>query len=267
MAVALLGIAWRTPVQAAPLAQLTPFPTPTPGPDGRIMYQVQPGDTLWRIAAVSGISLEELREYNNLGLNDIIAPGRMLILGVGGPVQELPTQGPPPTATSTLPTPTPGTGTGRVCVLLYLDQDGDALRQEEEPSIAGGAININDRFGEVSLNAVSPAGGISASLFPEPEELGFTCFEIDKGDYNVTVAIPDGYNATTVLNRAVNLSAGQEIFLSFGAQLDAQSLADAPTIIEGGQARSPSLAVVGGLLLLLGVGLGVYFTLFSARRR
>ncbi|MBN1667145.1 MAG: LysM peptidoglycan-binding domain-containing protein [Anaerolineales bacterium] len=264
---ALLGLGWSVPAQAAPLAQLTPFPTPTPGPDGRIMYEVQPGDTLWRIAAVSGISLEELREYNNLGTNEIIAPGRMLILGVGGPVQEVPTQGPPPTATSTLPTPTPGTGTGQICVLLYLDQDGDAIRQEEEPSIARGAININDRLGLVSINAETPAGGISASLFPEPEELGFSCFEVERGVYNVTVAIPDGYNATTVLNKAVSLDAGQELFLSFGAQPDAQTLAEAPTVIQGGQAKSPALAVFGGLFLLAGIGLGVYAALFSTRRR
>ena len=29
------------PVSAAPELQLTTFPTPTPGPDGRIMYIVQ----------------------------------------------------------------------------------------------------------------------------------------------------------------------------------------------------------------------------------
>ena len=42
------------PAYAAPALQLTEFPTPTPGPDGRIIYIVQDGDTLWRIAAVKG---------------------------------------------------------------------------------------------------------------------------------------------------------------------------------------------------------------------
>ena len=46
------------PVSAAPALQLTPFPTPTPGTDGRIIYQVQDNDTLWRISAVSGVSLD-----------------------------------------------------------------------------------------------------------------------------------------------------------------------------------------------------------------
>ena len=262
-----LGLAWIAPVQAAPLAQLTPFPTPTPGPDGRILYQVQPGDTLWRIAAVSGLSLDDLREYNNLTLNDIISPGQFLVLGVGGPVQNVPTQGPPPTATSTLPTPTPGIGLGEVCILLFLDTDGDSVRQEEEPSIQGGAISLNDRLGQVSLNAETPPGGISEALFPEPEELGFTCFEVERGEYNITVAIPDGYNATTPLNRTLQLVAGQESFISFGAQPNAQILAEAETVLEGGEATSPNLAILGGFLLVIGIGLGIYVALFSTRRR
>ena len=106
---------------AAPQAQLTPFPTPTAGPDGRILYTVQSGDSLWRIAAVAGIPLDELRALNNLGPDDIIAPGQKILLGLGGPAGQLPTQGPAPTATSELPTPTPGVGTGALCILLYED--------------------------------------------------------------------------------------------------------------------------------------------------
>ncbi len=114
---------------AAPRAQLTPFPTPTAGPDGRILYTVQSGDSLWRIAAVAGIPLEELRAMNNLGPDDIISPGQKILLGLGGPAGQLPTQGPPPTPTSELPTPTPGVGTGTLCILLYADVNGDAVRQ------------------------------------------------------------------------------------------------------------------------------------------
>ena len=42
---------------AAPMAQLTVFPTPTPGPDGKIIYIAQEGDSLWRIAAINGIKM------------------------------------------------------------------------------------------------------------------------------------------------------------------------------------------------------------------
>jgi hypothetical protein len=228
------------------------------------MYIVQTGDSLWRISAVSGISLDELRLLNNLGPNDIIAPGQKLLLGLGGPAGQIPTQGLPPTPTSELPTPTPGIGTATLCVLLYEDINGDALRQEEERSLPGGAISINDRFGEVSITADTPPGGISENLFPEPEELGFTCFdELEKGDYNATVAIPDGFNATTPLSFAAVLYAGDEMLLAFGAQPNTATSAQDP--IPTGSGNSPILGVLGGLLLVFGLGLWVYTAIFRRK--
>jgi hypothetical protein len=253
-----------TPVAAAPLAQLTPFPTPTAGPDGRIIYIVQSGDSLWRIAAVAGMSIDELRALNSLGVDAVIAPGQELLLGLGGPSAQIPTQGPPPTPTSELPTPTPGVGSGILCVLLFEDVNGDALRQEEEPSLPGGAISISDLTGAVNITADTPSGGISDLLFPDPDELGFTCFEIDKGEYNITVAIPDGYNPTTQLSNAVLLNPGDETLVDFGAQPNSETLAEAP--IPVGTEPSPMLGIVGGALLLVGIGLGV-FAVFLTRRK
>jgi LysM repeat protein len=242
----LLGLS--VPVLAAPQAQLTPFPTPTAGPDGRIIYIVQPGDTLWRVAAITGVPLEELRELNNLGVNDIIVPDQELLLGLGGPSQQQPTAGPPPTRTPVLPTPTPSEGTGTLCVLLYEDRNGDAIRQEEEASIPGGAININNRRGTVSLTEDTIAG-------LEPQ-----CFdELDQGDYNVSVAIPDGYNPTTSLNYPVTLRAGDETFLDFGAQPNSETIREAPAPV--GEGKSPLLGILGGALLLVGVVLGIYAAL------
>jgi len=143
---------------AAPQAQPTPFPTPTPGPDGRIIYIVKADDSLWRISAITGVSLDELRALNNLSADDVISPGQELLLGLGGPAAQVPTAGPKPTPTSELPTPTPGAGTGTLCVLLFEDRNGDAIRQAEEPSLPGGAISVNANFGDVSLTADTPSG-------------------------------------------------------------------------------------------------------------
>lgn len=44
----------------------TPFPTPTPNADGEILYTVKEGDTPWRVAAIAGITLEELYALNGL---------------------------------------------------------------------------------------------------------------------------------------------------------------------------------------------------------
>ncbi|MFQ5422275.1 MAG: LysM peptidoglycan-binding domain-containing protein, partial [Anaerolineae bacterium] len=159
----LLGLAWtaRRPASAAPVLQLTEFPTPTPGPDGRILYTVQDGDTLWRIAAVSGLNLDELRQLNNLDADAIINPGDVLLLGFGGAAAASPTPGsviPTPVPGSLPPTPTIGPGTGVVCILLYDDANGDAVRQEEEPAIAGGAISLANRAGSISLQGETEAG-------------------------------------------------------------------------------------------------------------
>lgn len=236
------------PVQAAPSFQLTPFPTPTPGSDGRILYIVQPGDTLLRISLISGVPVDELRGLNNL-VGENLTAGQELLLGLGGPSAVTPTVGPSPTPTEIIPTPTVLPGFGTLCVLLYNDINGDALRQEDEPSIPGGAISINNRLGSVSETAETVSG------------LDPMCYEdLPEGEYTVSVAIPTGYNATTVGNYELVLEAGDETYLDFGAQANSETLAEEPTS-PSGPSRSPILGVIGGLFLLAGLA----FAVFGAR--
>lgn len=224
--------------------QFTPFPTPTPGADGRIIYLVQPNDTLWRISAITGVSTDQLRSLNHLQ-NDILVPGQELLLGLAGPAEITPTAGPTSTPRPSRPTSSPQPGSGTLCVLVFNDLNGDSLRQEEEPSIADGAVSVTDRLGKISLTHNTIAGS-------EPY-----CFEeVPEGEYNISVAVPDGYNPTTALNYALAVEPGMETFLDFGAQLSSEALAEAPAPTGGG--KSPLLGLLGGLLLLGGLGLGVY---------
>ncbi len=198
---------------------------------------------------------------NNLGQNDIIAEGQELLLGLGGPSQVQPTTGPTATPTSELPTPTIGVGTGTLCILLYNDVNGDALRQEEEPSIPDGTISVNNREGTVSYTAETPSGGISDLLNPDPEDLGFTCWDtLEQGDYNVTVAIPDGYNPTTVMNYPITVNPGDITYLDFGAQPNSESLAEENAVLpsDAPSGRSPVMAIAGIAILALGIAMGVY---------
>lgn len=240
--VLLIGLA--RPGQAAPPAQMTPFPTPTPGPDGRILYTVQEGDTLWRVAAISGLTVSELRALNGIGANEIIVPGQVLLLGFGGPALQTPTVAPPPVRLTPTPSPQPGTAT--LCVLLFHDVNGDAVRQEEESGLPGGAISILSRDGTVSITDQTNGGS-------DPQ-----CYaDLPAGDYNLSVAVPDGYNPTTLMNLALTLQGGDETYVDFGAQENTAQAASGELVPEPG-GHSPLLGLLGMLLILSGIGLGAY---------
>ena len=245
---AALSVIWQIPVQAAPQSQLTPFPTPTPGTDGRIVYIIKQGDTLWRISAITGISVADLRNLNDLGLDEVVVPGQELFLGLAGPAEEVePTEEVPfSTATPSEPTETPKPGIGTLCVLVFEDENGDSVRQEEEASLPGGAINISNREGSVSITEDTAEG------------FDYFCTEnMEEGSYNVSAAVPEGYNPTTVLNTAVELNAGDTSYITFGAQANSETIEENLPITED-IGKSPLLGLVGIVLFLGGVGLGVY---------
>jgi LysM repeat protein len=232
-------------VQAAPAIQI-PIYTPTPGPDGRIIYIVKANDTLLSIALTMGITVEKLRELNNL-TSDTIIEGQRLLLGLGGPAEVTVTAGPPPTATPVLPTPSPKPGKGTLCIILYNDLNGDSERQESEVFIAGGAISFNNRTGSVSQTINTSAA--------ETHQ----CFEeLPEGNYTISVAVPEGYNPTTDTSHEVILKAGDETYINFGAQANSQTIAEQPAIPATEGQRSPLLAIVGVLFLLAGLAGAIF---------
>ncbi len=243
--IAIFALLTHNPANAAPPFQMTPFPTPTPGPDGRIIYTVQANDTLLRISLISGVSIDEIRGLNNLA-GDNISVGQPLLLGLGGPVITSPTPGPSPTATEIIPTPTKEPGSGIICILLYNDQNGDSIRELDELSIPGGAINLNNTTGSVSFT--------NETVVSEDPK----CYEnLVEGDYTISVAVPAGYNATTNTTYVLSLKAGDETYLDFGAQANSVNATESP-IPTDESGKSPLLGIIGGLLLVAGLGLGVF---------
>ncbi len=246
---ALLALVWmQLPAAASPEPQ-TQYATPTALPDGRIIYIVQAGDTCLRISLLTGVSVDYLRTTNQLNENCDIREGQQLLIGVGGPAVVSPTPGPSATPMPTQPTPTPGVGgTAEVCVLMYLDSNGDGLRQETEPGVEGGAISVVSANGQYSqtLNTVS-------AVNPNTEDAQRTCFpNLTPGAYTVSAGVPDGYNATTTLNITIEVVPGDITYVDFGTQL---RTASTETTSKG---TSPILGVIGILLLLSGIGLGGY---------
>lgn len=107
----LLGLAWiSSGVQAAPGELQVAYPSPTPGPDGRIIYIVKTGDTCEQISLMYGVSLDYLRATNQLDANCSLREGQPLMIGVGGPSSASPTPGPSAVPTIALPTATPVAG-------------------------------------------------------------------------------------------------------------------------------------------------------------
>jgi len=219
------------------------YTTPTAEANGNIYYIVQSGDNCARIAVINGITEQQLNELNGLTGDDcqFLQIGRKLLIAMVTPT---PTTAPQVQPTSLLPSPTAFKGFAQVCVYLFDDVNGNALPEETEESIAGGAVSVSDRLGSVSLTGTTTDDG-------KP-----VCFQdIPEGDYNVSVAPPQGYNPTTRLNYALTVRAGDQSTLDFGAQLSSQAQ---PAGSDEPGSTSPLLAIIGGVVLLGGLGLAIY---------
>ena len=234
--------------QAAPQAQ---FITATPGPDGRILYVVVEGDSCLQVALLHGITVQQLRQFNTrLDENCTLTVGQQLVVGLAQP--EAPTAGPAPTLPSPTVTATPVSGTTEVCVLLFNDLNGDAVRQETELGIEGGAVSLTNLNGSYSETQNTVAAVDPDTLLPVR-----SCFvDVPGGEYNVSMAVPDAYNPTMLLSYNLNVKAGDLAEISFGAQSKTITVSE-PTDSQEGN-RSSLLGIFGFLLLLGGAGLGYY---------
>lgn len=250
MIVLLLGVARvHSPelVQARALQQAV-YQTPTPNQDGQIIYIVQAGDTCTRIFLLTGVAIDRIIALNNLGPECEVFPSQQLLLGEVEPVAPTP-EGPLPTATLGLPTPTPFEGNGQICVALFEDLDGNQKRSPSEFYLGGGVINVSNRVGTFSETLETQGG--------DPELVGPVCFDdVPEGEYNLSMGIPDGFNPTTSMNLALDVTAGDTIVVDFGAQQSSQII-DEEVEPDGG--RSPLLLAVGLFLLAGGAGLAFFF--------
>lgn len=228
------------------IAQVLYF-TPTAEANGAIYYTVKEGDNCDTISLLNNIPLDTLRELNNLGFDQCTALqiGQKLLLGtIPTPVI---TSGPSPTPTSILPTPEPIQGFGTVCVYLYDDVNGNAMAEANEVTntgIIGGKVSISHKEGKYSNVGTTLSTGAPI------------CFEnIPEGEYNISVAIPEGFNPTSAQTYIIQLKGGDTSTVNFSAQISSKS-GNQPA--SGGSNSSIFLAVLGGVILLVGVGVGLY---------
>ncbi|HEX6034102.1 MAG TPA: LysM peptidoglycan-binding domain-containing protein [Anaerolineales bacterium] len=245
----LLGVA--LPFHGASAAPEAQFLTATPGPDGRIMYTVVEGDSCLQVALLHGITVPQLRQFNTrLDEDCTVTVGQQLVVGLAQ--AEAPTAGPAPTLPSPTVTPTPVSGTTEVCVLLFNDMNGDAVRQETEMGIEGGAVSLTNLNG-----SYSETQNTTAAVDPDTLEPVRACFiDVPNGEYNVSMAVPDDYNPTMLVSYTLTVKAGDRAEIGFGAQSKTITVSE-PTDPQEGN-RSSLLGIFGFLLLLTGAGLGYY---------
>ena len=194
------------PTSSAPPA---PVYTPTPLPDGSIVYIVQPGDTLFGIALTYGVSLDDLRRLNagTLGPNDLLSIGQKVVIAASpNAVQVTPTPAVQPTAAPTQATaqpdqptaqpggntggqqqpaqpPQPAAGTGSLCVLAFKDANGDMIQEADqgEERLPGAQFTL--------LSTGGPVGNYTTDGMSEPY-----CFEnLAPGNYILRHTPPQGY--------------------------------------------------------------------------
>ncbi len=250
-------------------AQDAPFNTATPDANGYIYHTVRENEYCYTIAELYNTSVERIISLNNLDLDCTIFVGRTLLVAIvtatavpptAEPVPAQPTV-PPQEAQPTqppadfVPEPTAMLDTGKVCIILFHDVDGNGMRTDGENFLYGGEVSINDRTGTVSRVSTTVAG--------DPDTTKPMCFEqLPPGEYNISIAVPDGFNNTTATNHAITVVSGETITIDFGAQ---EATPEDMNMQGEARALSPLLFILGGVILLS--GLGLLFYMIRARKR
>ncbi|MBX3046497.1 MAG: LysM peptidoglycan-binding domain-containing protein [Anaerolineales bacterium] len=164
-----------------PVQIMIPVTKAEPQPDGSIMHIIRTGQTLWTVAAVYEVPLEQLLELNGFTEWEVLHPGdEVMVAPPGSVATSVPTKDPnaTPTATATL-SPTP---TATATVLSAADTDATvqaalALAQQEvqqanEQRTANSSVQLVVGIAMISILSV-----VVASFFiqrpatePEPDE-------------------------------------------------------------------------------------------------
>lgn len=248
---------------------ITPIASPTPGPDGNIIYIVQSGDSLTSICVSIGElnyeCVDRIRQLNNL-TSDIISVGQRLVIAQGAPSipptatldPNAPTAAPTsdpnlqPTATQAPAleaSPTPA-AVGQVCVLMFNDVNGSGFREGTEGLLPGGQVAV------VEVATGQPVQRYVTDGASEPH-----CFEnLPAGQYTISGAAPTGYNSTTEVAKTLLVEAGTVSSLEFGAQAGGANPSATPTNTSDRLTKA-LIGAAGVVFLLLAAGVAGFFLL------
>ncbi len=109
---------------------IMPVITSTPDENGKVIHEVQVGQSLWGIADIYGTTVQEIRALNNMNADESLFPGELLLIRLVA--TEIPAA-PSLTATLTMPPPTPFLTETRVPTRAA-QKIGDRVAPTESPS-------------------------------------------------------------------------------------------------------------------------------------
>lgn len=241
--------------------------TPTPGPDGKIIYTAGENDSCTSVALKNQISPDQLTKLNDLWESDCepgatLEPGRQLVIAnvAGQPTATL-------TPTPSGPTPTPYFGSGTICVYLYDDQNANAIQDAGESMIPGGEVGLVTAGSPLEPPItwfIHPSTGQAVSALTAAGDQPVCFDELPEGDYIVLAAsLPENYNPTTNQSYPYSIKAGETLVLRFGATSPQSHMPPD----DGGNGSSWMPLLAAGLLILGGIGLGAYFLLLRRNSR
>jgi hypothetical protein len=229
-------------------------PTSTPNAEGIIYSVVQPGDSIWSIAAKAGLTLDEILELNDLSKDDFVSVGDLLIVGHGDPAgtePEVAEEAEEVEATETEPEPTATpeavadttnqeaetaaaaeeearAAAASICLSAFRDENQNGARDEGEPLRSAVAFTISD-VEKVVSNYVTDGAS-------EP----FCITGLAPGNYQITRSIASGEVVTNESAQTVSLETGQSKTLEFGSYQDGNAVASLE--LGSGAAASNNLA-------------------------
>jgi hypothetical protein len=259
-----LFILWLFLLPSMTQAQVDP--TSTPDPEGNIYYVLQPNDSLWSIAARSGISLQELLDLNEIEEDAVVNPGDQILIGRVTPAATPTFDIPTPTLPPPLPTETQVPLRTAICMTAFDDINRDGTQDAGELLLTGVAFTVfNDQI--VVANYITD--GVS-----EPY-----CLEaLEAGTYHVTRSITPNEVLTTQGDWAMTLTEGNELNLAFGSYrqedgidddaLDADAqfetrVAGTPAATATAAAQSNDRAIAGVPLMMILLGIGIIALLLA----
>jgi len=262
------------PPTATPGPSPTPRNTPTPRPDGATVHIVEAGDTLFGIALMYDVPVDQIRELNSgtLGPNDLIQIGQELVISLPSVT---PTPTPLPAPPTLAPTPVPGDavaeaegGGASICVLAYHDRNGDTFRDEgTEELLPNAEFTVADASGVIDRYT---SDGVH-----EPH-----CFAgLAAGTYRVIQNSPPGYEPSGPAEWPVALAEGTSFNFQFGnvRSENPETPGEAPTSAPENEDTNGSsngsigsifatVAKVSGIMvLILAAGVAVLFVLNRRR--